>query len=229
MKEDVLIIHADNNSELLLDTVTTFGSSDVTLISYNINTSYTFDYKCYELECSKYIIKITSSKSFKMIKGILKYGIFNTSLTSSSSHLFYFVDISDDGYLSLSYINLIFVGMMKSMIYMRGGTVYIEKMKIINEEWVEPLIEIYETVSSIIVEIYMINIIKCNYCSYSNIESPEKHSYKSGIIFISDESTKNVLVNISNCLLDNIVSNLFYNGKGGIFHFSGLSEKSSMT
>jgi hypothetical protein len=178
-----------------------------------------------------------------MINGTLKYGISNNSI----SQYFFFININDNGFLLLNNINVIFISEMDSMIYMGGGSVCIEYMKIINEEWIKPLIEvngnILTTVSSIKIEIYMCTINECNYTyTYKNIEkertststtSTSTFIYKSGVIFISKSNSvmiKDLLLNISNCLFNKNIVNLFYNdsGYGSICRFSNVCEKSSM-
>jgi hypothetical protein len=66
-----------------------------------------------------------------MIGGILKNGIIHDMLPGSP---FYFVDIEDEGHLCLYYVNLVFIGKMRSKIYVRGGNVCLEYMKINKEE-----------------------------------------------------------------------------------------------
>jgi hypothetical protein len=222
-----MMIYGDNNNEFILDTCITFGSNNVSLISKGPNTSYVCEFNCSEIYCIKCIMEITLSKSFRMIGGILKYGNCNKiSFCPSSS--FYFVDINDNGYFSLSDIKLIFVGKMKSMIYIRGGSLCIEYMNVINESWIQPLIEVYGIISSIIIELHGNNISNCDY-TYSNIES-EISTYKSAIIFIDNMSTEDILLNISNCLFYKNIINLFYNdsGYGNICHYYSLNKSSSI-
>jgi hypothetical protein len=224
-----------------------FDWDNVTLISDGINTSYVCDYKCYESKCMEYIIKITLSKSFQMIGGILKYGTPRTFFSSSfflsssphsslSSSLsstlfwssFHFAEVDDKGYLLLRYIRLMFVGKMKSMIFIKGGSVCIEFMKIRNEEWIQPLIEAYGITSSVNIEIYMSNITDCNYACTS-LEASEG-SFKSGVLYIDNRSTKAIMLNISNCLFYNNVMNLFYDGdgKGNSCDFYSTNQASSL-
>jgi hypothetical protein len=228
MKEDVSIIYAEDNTELILDSVSLFKSDNVSLISSGINTSY----MCYYNENFDYIMKINQSKSFQMLKGTLKYKVGNSlssSLLLSSS--FYFININEESYLLLSYIKIIFGEQMSSMICIESGSVYIEYMKIVNEKWIQPLIEVNKSMSSIIIEIYMSSIIKSNYTSQEDIESSGSYKYKSGIIYICNTSISNIILNISNCLFNKNILNLFYNdsGNGNFFHFSGLCETSCMT
>jgi hypothetical protein len=242
LKEDVSVIYADNNSELILDSIVAFGSNNISLISKGYNTTYICDYECHRKECTKFILKISLSDSFRIMRGILKYGIYNTSSSSSTSTLlssyppsfssvssFYFADICDNGYLLLNNVRLIFVGKMKSMINIRGGSVCIEYMRIINEEWVEPLIEVYGNVSSIIVEIYKSYVIGSNYTSYGDNETGG-YIYKSGIVFINKLSNKEINLNISNCLFNKNIFILYYNenGCGNVCYFSSLCKSSSM-
>jgi hypothetical protein len=207
----------------------------------------------------EYILEIKSSQSFEMIGGILKYGISNISTStklssnfpsnsSSSKSLsstyssslspwsfffndnsFHFICVNDNGYLLMSEMKLIFEGKMKSMIYIRGGIVCMEYVKVNNEEWVEPLIEVYKIISRIIIEMYK-NIIKnCNY-HYECINSA--CIYKSAIIFIDkmNEENENLNINIWNCVFNNNIINLFYDdsGNGNLFHFLSKNKTSSI-
>jgi hypothetical protein len=166
-----------------------------------------------------------------MMGGILKYGISNTFYSSklfSSFFSFYFADIDDNGHLSLNDIKITFVGEMQSMICIRSGNVDIKYMKINNEKWIEPLIEVYGIKSTnIIIEILMSNISESNY----TCKSEKSSACKSGIIYISKMSISNILLNISNCLFTKNIFNLFYNdnGYGNACHFSSIYETSSMT
>jgi hypothetical protein len=211
--------------EFILDICIIFGSNNVNLISDGDNTSYVLDFNCSKDVCSRFILEITLSKSFKIIGGILKYG--NSEIHSFSKSSYYFVDINDEGYFSMSHIRLIFFGKMKSMIFIKGGSVCIEYVNIIEEGWIQPLIEVWGIKSSIILELYENNIVNCNY-SYVNIES-ESSTYKSSIIFIHNTSKEDISLNISTCLFDKNVINLFYNdsGYGNICHYSSLNETSS--
>jgi hypothetical protein len=132
------------------------------------------------LKCFEYIINLTESKSLNIIKGTLKYGISNISISQN----FFFININDNGFLLLNNINVIFISKMDSVIYIGGGSVCIEYMKIANEEWIKPLIEVNENILtkssssssssalsttslSIKIEIYMCTINQCNYtCTY---------------------------------------------------------------
>jgi hypothetical protein len=187
-----------------------------------------------------------------MIGGILKYGISNpitttiitsssssslpsSSLSSSSSpsfvdNSFHFICVDDEGYLLLSKMRLIFLGRMKSMIYIRGGVVCMEYIKINNEEWGEPLIEAYEMDWRIRIEIYMNIIKKCNYGFLRVKKESSSLKYKSAILFINEMSTKNVNINISNCIIKKDIINIFYDdkGNGNLYHFSNRNETSSI-
>jgi hypothetical protein len=206
----------------------------VTLISGKINTNYTCDNSCYESECSECIIRIDLSKSFGIIGGILKLGISSRIFSSSSSLLllgrstssFHFIDVEDNGYLSLNYMRIIFVGEMRSMILVRGGSVCMKCMKIIDERWIGPLIEIFEANSTINIEIYKMSI-KKSYYECTNIKSGS-NEYKSSIIFIENMSREIINLNISNCLFQENIINLFYNesGNGNICCFSSLKSSS---
>jgi hypothetical protein len=153
-----------------------------------------------------------------MTKGLLKCG---DSLTSS---VLYFIHIDNNSYLTMYLIDIKFLGKMKNMIYIKGGTICIEGSKIINENWVEPLIEVEAITSGVIINFFSNNINNCNYTCIKSIP------YKSGIIFISDVSTENLMLNISYCIFYENTFNLFYNdsGFGNICCFYSKSITSSM-
>jgi hypothetical protein len=211
-KTDVSIIYAADNSEVTLNYVSSFGSENVTLVA-DINTSYTLDHGVYIL-----IINLTSSKSFNITNGLLKCG------ASHISSLLYFIHVNDNSYFTMYLMEVMFSGKMNSIIYIKGGTVCVEGCKIINQKWIKPLIDVYAIMSPVIVNFILNNISKCDYICVGELQ------YKSGVIYMSNESKEDLKVNISCCsFLENSL-NLLYNdsGLGGIGCFYGFSFGSSM-
>jgi hypothetical protein len=226
MKEDVSIIYTNDNVEHVLDTVTTFGSNDVSVICNDTKTTYICDYKCNETYCYKFIVEIKLWKSFRMIGGILKHG---TSSRSLSSLLYNFIEI-DDGYVLLRDICLIYISDVNNVIYVRGGSVCMEYMKINKEEWMRPIFEVYGKTSWVSIEMKEVNIRDCNY-SYGNNDEAKTSIYKSGVGYIYNmNNAEKLIFNISNCLFEKNDMNLFYsnNGYGYLFKFSFLCDNSSM-
>jgi hypothetical protein len=145
----------------------------------------------------------------------------------SNDKTLYFIQVNNSGYLTLFCVDVIFIGEMNSMIYMTGGTINIEKVKINKQCWVYPLIDVNATVlgSGATIEFLSSNITNCVYL-YNGTTSP----YKSAIIFSTNTSTQKLnLTVISSSFLNNffyISSNPYACGSG--FHFHGQNSTSGI-
>jgi hypothetical protein len=122
-------------------------------------------------------------------------------------------------------IEIKFLGPMKCVIFMKGGNLWIESLKIIKQKWIEPLIDVYAVTSSIVLNFFLNNITKCDY-GWGESSS----LYKSGVIFVSDLSSEKMILNISYCFFYENTFNLFYdeNSFGNGFHFAGTSILSGL-
>jgi hypothetical protein len=120
-------------------------------------------------------------------------------------------------------IEINFLGKMKSVIYVEGGIVCMESIKIIRQQWIEPLIDVKAIISSVVINFFFNIITNCNYTC-------EALPYKSGIIFVSDSNLEDIMLNISYCSFDENTLNLYYNdsGFGGACYFGGGSFESGI-
>jgi hypothetical protein len=104
---------------------------------------------------------------------------------------------------------------------MTDGTVCIEKMKINNQHWIYPLIEVNATVTGpgLTVEFISSNITNCK---YDDITPP----YKSAIIFFTNNSIQKLNMTISFSLFENNNIDLTSSGYGGLSYFYSRSLES---
>jgi hypothetical protein len=171
------------------------------------NTSYVCNYA----GGYKSILNLTS-QSFNISGGILKLGVLSNDKT------LYFIQVNSSGYLTLFYVDLRFIGKMNSVIYMTGGTIHVEKVKINRQSWVYPLIDVNATVSGsgTTVKFLSSNILNSIYI-FNGTTSP----YKSAIIFFTNTSSQKLNMTI---LSSSFLNNTFYLssdyavGSGFLFH-----------
>lgn len=130
-----------------------FGLRDAMLISGEENI-----YSCEYSDNYKWIIHIESEHSFTMEGGILKYGILNLISGYSSYHFCIIRGVT--AYFNMRYIDIIFISKMNSLIYLEGGTLCFEYIRIENETnyWIFPLIDIPSIVSSSVVKLFSLHI-----------------------------------------------------------------------
>jgi hypothetical protein len=154
------VIYAESGKEFELGSVNTFGWSDVMVIGGE-ETSYI----CRYIDDCKWIINITSWKSFTIDGGILRYGDLNW-LRNNASEYYFMVINGVDGYVKMRYIEIKFVSEMNNLIFIEGGIVCLEHVKIENEfiNWKHTLINVQCHTSSVIIELFSLNITGCN-CS----------------------------------------------------------------
>jgi hypothetical protein len=181
--------------ELTLTSVTAFNSVNVTLVS-GTNTNYTCSYTTGYYS----ILNITGWKSFMMRGGILKYG--DTSLGAPSSYYFIIVNGTRGPSLCFSDMEIEFVNGMNSMVFVLGGKVTLEKVKINNQldtNWVRPLVFSHSNFSIVAVNLHSCTITNSNY------KPPNASLGGSAVVYFIDETTavKSIFFNISFCLCQN--------------------------
>jgi hypothetical protein len=115
---NVGVINAESEKELKLETVKTFGWSNVLLLGGD-GTNYT----CKYTDNYKWIINVRTKQSFTMDGGILKFG--SLDLNSSSTSYRFIIVNGANSYVNIRYVNLIFINKMNSLIYIEGGTILI--------------------------------------------------------------------------------------------------------
>jgi hypothetical protein len=140
----------------------------------------------------------------------LKLGVWSNDTT------LHFIEINNSGCLRLFCVDMRFIGLMNSVIYMTGGTICVEKLKINKQYWVYPFIEVSTAVLEygVIVEILSTNITMCNYL-YNGSILP----YKSVIVFFPNTTAQKLNMTISSSLFQNsdIISTT--SGYGGLSQF----------
>jgi hypothetical protein len=182
------------------------------------NTSYICSYD----GGYKSILNLTSSQSFNISGGVLNLGV-----SSLSDTTLYFIQVNNNGYLTLFCVDIRFIGEMNNVIYMTGGTICIEKVKINKQFWIYPLIEVDVIMPEFgaTIEFLSSDITKCMYL-YNEKTSP----YKSAIIFFTKTSTQKLnMTMLSSSFLNN---NFSHSGSsspsGSVCHFQGESSLSGI-
>lgn len=214
---DVKEIRSVNDELLKLDSIANFNSDDVILIA-GTNTNYTCDYT----NDYKSILNITSSKQFLMVGGIFKFG---TSLPVSTDYYFSWVSFSD-AFIKISKVEIVFISTMNNLIFVEGGRVVLEYLKIDKQaeeeektKWVHSLIHIHCNISGVSIEVYSSNITNSIY-KYI-IPDPEiPVSEPPFIYFVRNESLTNVIsFNITSSYFNNNTFNMgLYGGSVCLFH-----------
>jgi hypothetical protein len=156
-------------------------------------------------------LNITGSKSFTMEGGLLKYG--NEGLD------YYFIIVNGTGGASLFLlgVEIIFVSPMNSTVFILGGKVALEDVKINNQldtNWVSPLVLSHSSISSVTVNLHSCTITNS---TYKNADS----SYaRSAVVYFINQTTanKSISLNISSCLCGNNTFNLSITNWGGGFN-----------
>jgi hypothetical protein len=151
-------------------------------------------------------------------------------ISSGDDTTFYFVRLSNgDSQFTLHNINLRLISMMNSIVYVSGGNVYFEKVKmdgygLPSYYWVNPLIDVDATLSSANIHFLSTNITNCNYKYFNTSTS----LYKSSIIFFTNTSTNVLTLTMLSSFFHN---NTFYlssssSARGGICQFQGPTNSS---
>jgi hypothetical protein len=113
---------------------------------------------------------------------------------------------------------------MGSIVYVRGGTVRFDNVKMNkqkNYHWVNPLIDVNATVSTVDVYILSTSITNSDY-HHSNTSTS---LFKSGIVFFINTSTMAITLNMSG---SSFLNNSFYlfnsYAQGGVCRFNGPTQ-----
>lgn len=194
-----------------------FNSTDVNLIGES-DTNYT----CKFTGSYKSILNISESyQSFTIEGGTLKLG------TNQSSFKEYYFSIISDGYIKISHIEILFVNKMRNIIYIYGGCIYLEYLKVDKEDekmWVYPLVEVYHNTFPVKIEIISCNITNCLY------KFAESSNGRSAIIFSYSNSVciEPIYINITLSYFYNNTFNLSSDNSGGIIYFHSKNNYSSI-
>jgi hypothetical protein len=153
----VCVVYCESGKELKLETVKEFTSNDVMLVGCD-DTNYTCEY----IDNYNFIVNIRSEQSFSIDGGVLKYGASNWT---SASMCYFIIVNGTNSLVNLRYVNIIFMRRMNSLLFVEGGSIIIEYMKIENQttNWVYTLIYVQSFSFPVKVEFFSLNITNCNY------------------------------------------------------------------
>jgi hypothetical protein len=156
--------------------------------------------------------------------GILKYG------NGSLNHYFIIVNGTGSALLCLLGVEIEFVSKMNSTVFILGGKVTLENVKINNQldtNWVSPLVFSYSNTSSVTVNLHSCTITNSNY------KSDDFSLRRSAVVYFNNQTTatQSITLNVSFCLCLNNTFNLSnansYTG-GGYSLFCSFNTSSSM-
>jgi hypothetical protein len=158
--------------------------------------------------------------------GILKYG--NTSLKTRTNYYFYDLNGTGGASLSISGVEIEFVSAMNSTVFILGGKVTLEDVKIsnqLNTNWVSPLVLSHSNISSVTVNLHSCTITNSK---YKNAKSSYDRS--AVVYFINQTATQSIALNMSSCLCLNNTFNLSCTDSmgGGVCLFHSYSTSSGM-
>jgi hypothetical protein len=185
----------------------------VTLVA-DTGTIYTCGYTLFFTS----IFNVSESQSFTVKGGVVVCG----SSTFDTTLYFTVVD-GGSAYFCFSGVELKYRGQMGSIVYVRGGTIRFDNVKMNKQKdyhWVNPLIDVNAIASTVDVYILSTNITNSNY-HYANISTSQ---YKSGIVFIANTSTQAITLNMrgSSFLNDSFYLSGSSYGEGGVCRFNGI-------
>jgi hypothetical protein len=155
-------------------------------------------------------------------------GILMCGVSTLNDTTLYFVILNNiNAELVLHCVELRYVSQMNSVVYITGGRVYFEGVKMDKQTayyWVNPLINVNATVSPVSVHFLSSNITNCHY-SYTNTSTS---LYKSAVIFFTNTSTNVLTLTISFSSFRNNTFHLsnYSSARGGICHFYGPTDSS---
>jgi hypothetical protein len=201
------VIYAEPGKELNIETIKIFRPSDVMLISGD-GTSYMCEY----VDDYKWIINIAVEQSFTVDGGILKYG--NKKNLEDTNLSYYFSIITGvNGYIHIRYVEIIYTSKMNSLVYIEGGTVFFEHVKMFNEttHWIYPIIKLQNLASSVIIDLLSLVIVNSYY--QSNVFSGAVVFFSS-VIYVYPVS-----LNISSLFFQHNTFIAHPNSGGGAFAF----------
>jgi hypothetical protein len=209
------LIFSEDEKEQTLNSVSLFSSRTV-ILQAGTDTNYSCSYG----DGHYSILNITGSKSFTIQGGILKYG--NTSLETPINYYFMIVNGTGGASLCLSSVEIEFVSEMNSTVFILGGKVTLEDVKINNQldtNWVSPLVFSDSNTSSVTVNLHSCTITN-SYCN----------SVRSVFYFIRETiSFQSITLNMSFCSCLNNTFNLVSETRNnGVGLFCSYSKSSSM-
>jgi hypothetical protein len=217
-------MNAVDSGIIPLDSTATFGPENCILIGES-NTTYICNYANGHYS----ILNITDSKSFTMQGGILKYGNPLLIRFIALNSFFMIVNGTGGASLCLSGVEIEFVSAMNSTVFILGGKVTLEDVKINSQSdtnWVSPLVLSHSSTSSVAVDLHSCTITNSNY-----INAKASLIRSAVVYFISEKTTttQSITLNMSFCLSQNNTFNLNNTANGGgVNFFCSYIESSSM-
>jgi hypothetical protein len=155
-----------------------------------------------------------------MSGGILMCGV----STGDDTTLYFVMLSSENAEFIFHNIELRYVGQMNSVVYITGGSVCFERVKIDKQPysyWVNPLIDVDATVSPVTAHFISTNITNCLY-RYANTSYT---LFKSAVVFFTNTSSNKILtLRISSSSFRNntlILSG--YNTRASVCQFHGVA------
>jgi hypothetical protein len=164
---------------------------------------------------------VSASQSFTVKGGVLVFGKSPNEIT------FYFTIVGgENADFCFSGVELRYRGQMGSIVYVTGGKVRFDNVKMNKQNsvhWMNPLIDVNSTVLTVDVYILSTNISNSNY-HYANTS---QNLYKSGVVFFDNTYQQVITLNMSGCYF---LNNSFYlsemdsYSRGGVCRFNGLEQ-----
>jgi hypothetical protein len=129
-------------------------------------------------------------------------------------YFFMIVNGTEGASLCLSGVEIEFVSPMNSTVFILGGKVTLEGVKInnqLNTNWVSPLVHSRSNTSSVTVELHSCTITNSNY------KTADFYRFRPAIVCFVNEATaaQSITLNISFCLCQNNTFNLDTSYQGG--------------
>jgi hypothetical protein len=159
--------------------------------------------------------------------GTLHYG--DNSLSTPSNYYFIFINGTSSS-MTFSDIEIKFISGMNSLVYIFGGKVILNYLKMDNQPdtmWVNQLIHVYPNKSAVTVELYCCKITNCKYKCMAREES-----CKSAVIYFDNITTFGtaITLNITLCFFKNNTFNINTGGNswGGVFLFFSTATSSGL-
>jgi hypothetical protein len=152
-------------------------------------------------------------------------GVVVCGSSTNDTTLHFTVVNGESAYFCLLGVELSCGGQMNSVVYVTGGTVRFDSVKMNKQKiyhWVNPLIDVNATVSAVYVYILSTNITNSDY-RHANTSTS---LYKSGVVFSDDTSTKVITLNMreSSFLNDSFYLSSSSYARGGVCQFCGPAQ-----
>jgi hypothetical protein len=162
------------------------------------------------------------SQSFTAKGGVVICGSSTNDIT-----LYFTVVDGESAYFCLSGVELRYRGQMNSLVYVTGGRVHFDSVKMNKQDssrWVNPLVDVNATVSAVDVYIFSTNITNSDY-HHANMSTS---LFKSSIVFFVNTSTKVITLNMHGCSFLNdsfYLNNENYGAsRGSVCQFHGPAQ-----